>query len=168
MILPGIWAELEGDAELQLETLSLERNGNDWIHPMRKREATVRLVRGSFYFTLQQSQTRSRLTVHTPAGIVFAGAGRAGKIRAGSDQISVLSARDEIVFAPTASPRRHIPSGHFLEWRGLATDPSSAAPPEVWKVLKVRKHLLTLADQAVARFPLEKELADKRNPQPKK
>lgn len=72
MILPGIWAELDGGSELELVALLLERNGDDWIHPMRKRQATVRLVQGSIYIALQQSQTRSRLIIHTPVGTVFA------------------------------------------------------------------------------------------------
>ncbi|CAN5455834.1 hypothetical protein BH20VER3_BH20VER3_10380 [soil metagenome] len=168
MILPGIWAELEGDSELQLEALLLERNGDDWIHPMRKREATVRLLRGSLYFALQQSQTRSRLIVHTPVGTVFAGAGRAGKIEARSQQVSVLSARDEIVFDATAAQRLHIPAGYLLEWPGLATEPSPGAQAEVRKVMEVRKHLFTLADQTVARFSLAPEPAGKRRSQPKK
>ncbi len=128
MILPGIWAELEGGSELELETLLLERNGDDWIHPMRGRQATVRLLQGSICIALQQSQTRSRLTVHTFAGTVFAGAGRTGRIRAHGNWASILSVHSEFAFQANGQTQRlQIPAGHFAQWPGLPKEPVPVA-----------------------------------------
>lgn len=169
MLLPGILVELKGDTEVELKGLRLEKDGDETIHPMRKRAATIRLGRGAIYVTIEQTQARSRLRIATAAGTLVAGSGRVFKIEVQENKTSVMSVRGKTTFEPAETGNRiEIAPGYFAEWPGTVAGPQPAAQAgvkaraEIRRILAAEKHLRRLGEEQSSAVSPWRELADQK------
>jgi hypothetical protein len=158
MLLPGLLVEIDGPADLQVTDLTLKRDGNETIHPMRLRQAKVRLERGTMVGCVGRSQTRSRLFIDTPAGTFSAGSGCTFKVETSEDKIPVICVRGKIHFALRKDGARlQIPAGYFADPQTVASlQPVSRSgakgQAEVVELLKVEKKLDDLEQQKRSAF----------------
>jgi hypothetical protein len=152
MLVPGVLLELAGDTEIEIEQLRLERNGNENIHPMLSREATIRLRRGTLVGALSESQKRSKMTLQTSAGTLTVFDLRTFKIKVDGDGTRILSVRGNAIFQRVGGgPPLTIGAGYFAEWpanpepRAALSDRSAQA--EVTPILRTEKRLFNLQKQ---------------------
>ncbi len=150
MLLPGLLIELAAESEIEIQQLSLVRDGDETIHPMVRREARVRLRRGTLIASVGRAQTDSFLFVETPAATLVAGPERTFKVVLGDNQARVLSVRGKIEVQPAGAQKKggEIPAGYFAN---LPLTPSQAAAAagaevqaEVAAVLSAQERLLRL------------------------
>lgn len=158
MLLPGILIELEPNSELTLQRLRLSRDGDETIHPMVARAATIRFQRGTLFASVGQAQTRSRLLIETPAGQVSADPQRAFKLIAHDTELWLLSARGNVNFTGRDGEEKVIVSaGQFAD---LPADKSAQRAAgagreiqaQVPEILAVQRRLLELAKAAAPPF----------------
>lgn len=151
MVLPGILVELAGETEIEITRLRLVRDGNETIHAMRAREASLRLLRGTLVAAIGQSQTRSRLFAQTAAGDLTAFALRTCQIEVEGNRARVMSVRGKVDFQPNGKGIGvKIPSGYLAEFPQppgvlkAAAASDSAIQAEVSGILQVEKRLFLL------------------------
>lgn len=70
-LLPNVLVELAPSSALQIDVLSLTKDGNDTIEPMRARVAHLRLLRGSLIVSQRRLDVAAEpsLRIQTPHGI---------------------------------------------------------------------------------------------------
>lgn len=163
MLLPGILVEATGESEIEITQLLLARDGDETIHPMKRREATLRLTRGALCLSVGRAPTGSRLRVITSAGTVIAGSGRACKVTVRGEKARIMSMQGEASFAPAdGSARIRIGPGFFLDWAGATrvTEAAAEAGPdeqgELAKALQDERRLLRLATEHEGYVPWER------------
>ena len=158
LLLPGILVELSGAGEIEIRQLHLARNGDETIHPMRAREASVRLPRGLLLATIGQTQTRSHLSVETAAGRLVAGSGRTFLIEVTGQKTRVMSVRGRVAFKPAGGgASTKVDAGFFAEWPGDAAPRSAAdagpeAQADVSRIITVKRRLLRLEKEERSAF----------------
>lgn len=151
MLLPGILVAMDGETEIEITRLRFARDGDETIRPMRAREASIRLRRGTLFVAIGQSQTRSRIFIETAAGNLTAFDLRTFKIEAGENRTRVMSVRGKINFkhAGDGSPV-NFGAGYFAEWPASEPTPRAAAESdsktqaEVPQILRIEKRLFRL------------------------
>jgi hypothetical protein len=152
LLVPGVLVELVGDTEMEIDELRLTRNGNENIHPMLSREATIRLRRGTLVGALSESQKRSKMTLQTNAGTLTVFDLRTFKIKVDKDRTRILSVRGNAIFQPAGGgPPATIGAGFFAEWPANP-EPHAAlsdrnAQAEVTQILRTEKRLFHLQKQ---------------------
>jgi hypothetical protein len=163
MLLPGILVELAGESEIEITELLLSRDGDETIRPMKSREATLRLTRGTLCISVGRAPTGSRLRVITPAGTVIAGSGRACKVTVRGEKARIVSIEAEASFAPAdGSARIKVGPGFSLAWPGATRVPEAAAEAgpdgqeELAKASQDDVRLLSLATEHEGFIPWER------------
>ena len=168
MLLPGILVELEGDTEIEITHLRFARDGDENIRPMRAREASIRLLRGTLFAAVGQSQTRSRLFIETPVGNFTAFDLRTFKIDISRVRIEAVSVRGRVNFKPAGggAPVK-FDAGQFIDWptRELAPQIVAESGPEVQaqvpQILRAEKRLIGLQKQFGTGFVPWREQSEK-------
>lgn len=157
-LLPGILVQLQGQTEIEIIRLLLARDGDETIHPMTVRAASVRLVRGSLVASVGQAQTDSSLSIETPAGTVTADPDAVFKLDVTGRKARVLCVRGEVTFQPPAAGGVKIAAGYFADLPSPDPAPRAAASApgelqaEVPATLDLAQHLQSLEDQPVSTF----------------
>lgn len=151
MLLPGILVQLEGGTEIEITRLRFARNGDETLHPMKAREASIRLLHGTLFVVIGQSQMRSRIFIQTPAGDLTAFDLRTFKIAVKGNRTRAMSARGKIHFKPAGGrPPMNLSAGYFSEWPSNETEPRAASQSdaatqaEVLQILRIEKRLVRL------------------------
>ncbi len=151
MLLPGILVELAGETEIEITRLRFARDGDETIRPMRAREASLRLVRGTLFVAVGQSQTRSRIFIQTPAGDLTAFDLRTFKIEVDGERARTMTVRGKIHFKPASGGAPvNMSAGYFAVFPSGESAPQAAAQAdsatqaEVRQILRVEKRLLRL------------------------
>ena len=151
MLLPGILVELAGETEIEIIRLRFARDGDETIRPMRAREASLRLARGTLFVAVGQSQMRSRIFIETPAGDLTAFDLRTFKMEVNGDHARAMSVRGKINFKPAGGGAPvNMSAGYFAEFPSsdpaprAAAQSGSAAQAEVRHILRVEKRLFRL------------------------
>lgn len=151
MLLPGVLVQISGPAELEILQLQLARDGDENIHPMIAREASVRLERGFLIAAIGRTQTRSRLQVNTPAGHLTAGSGRTFLVESKNAETRVMSVREQVNFAPAGGgTSTKIGPGFFAQWPATPVPQTAAGAgkerqAEVTRILSTERRLLKLS-----------------------
>jgi len=151
MLLPGILVELAGETEIEITRLRFARDGDETIRPMRAREASLRLVRGTLFVAVGQSQMRSRIFIQTPAGDLTAFDLRTFKIEVDGERARAMTVRGKINFKPAGGGAPvNMSAGYFAEFPSSDPAPQAAAESafatqaEVRQILRVEKRLFRL------------------------
>lgn len=128
LLLPGVLVELEGETEIEITRLRFGRDGDETLRPMRAREASIRIHRGTLFAAVGQSQTRSRLFIETPAGDLTAFDLRTFKVEVSGERNRAMSVRGKINFKPAGGGRAvNFGAGYFTEWPASDPEPRRAA-----------------------------------------
>ena len=131
MLLPGILIELAGDTEVEITRLRFRRDGDETIRPMRAREASLRLVRGTLIAATGESQMRSRIFIESPAGDLTAFDLRTFKFQLEGNRARVTSVRSKVQFKPAGvTAPVTIDAGYFGEWPSTTPGPRAVAGSE--------------------------------------
>lgn len=98
MLLPGILVEATGESEIEITQLLLARDGDETIHPMKRREATLRLTRGALCISVGRARTgQASCKIHClPAAICLAAVPPAFALR--RSMKSCVAMKREFVF----------------------------------------------------------------------
>ncbi len=151
MLLPGILVELAGDTEIEITRLRFARDGDETIGPMKAREGSIRLRRGTLVVAVGQAQRRSRIFIQTPAGDLTAFDLRTFKLEVNGDRTRALVVRGRVNFKPTGGGAPvNMDAGYFAEFPSsdpaprAAAQSDAAAQAEVRRILRVEKRLFRL------------------------
>ena len=151
MLLPGILVELAGETEIEITRLRFARDGDETIAPMKARDGSIRLRRGTLVVAVGQAQMRSRIFVQTPAGDFTAFDLRTFQIEVDGERVRAMTVRGKINFQPAGGGAPvNVSAGYFAEFPAgepaprPAAQSDSAAQAEVRHILRVEKRLFGL------------------------
>ncbi len=158
LLLPGVLVALAGDTEIETVELRLARDGDETINPMTSREAKLRLLRGTLFGAVGESQKRSKIMIQTTAGTLTAFDLRTFKIEVAGNRTRIMSVRGNAIFAPAGGGAAvKIEAGYFAEWPASPAVPQAAladpkAQAEVTQILRTEKRLFHLQEQYASSF----------------
>ncbi|MGI8955333.1 MAG: hypothetical protein ACR2II_00245 [Chthoniobacterales bacterium] len=128
----------------------MDRSKTKSLHPMQARHASIRLLRGTLFVVVGQSQMRSRIFIQTPAADLTAFDLRTFKMAVKGIRTRAMSVRGKINFKRAGGAPMNLSAGYFSEWPSSETEPRAASQAdavtqaEVPQILRVEKRLVRL------------------------
>src|SRR6266496_4961389 len=116
-LIPGAFAELSGDSEINIEELRVTKDGNETAGGMRDRSARIRLNRGKIIVLFTPSDRSAsqftikarELTIKPDSDCLFC-------VRTGGKTTRVTCAKGNINVSAEGQPPVTIAAGYFQEW----------------------------------------------------
>jgi ferric-dicitrate binding protein FerR (iron transport regulator) len=148
MLIPGVLVQLPEKSEINLEELTLTKDGNETAGGMLDRRASVRLNHGAIVALFSQSarkRTNFRITaaqtrLRPDADCLFS-------VWTDGTMTRVTCGRGDVNFSVEQQPPVKIDAGYFSEWPSTSKEPKVAtadpvAQSDVKKALDVELELL--------------------------
>lgn len=128
-LVPGARIVVEEDSELEVEKLQIHKLAATVSHPVRARNAQVRLLRGSMYASVvfRTARPHVRLSVTTPATTCEGDPGDIFLVRVNGTATHILCAAGQVAVASsTASDAALLEAGYAQDF--IENDESQPAP----------------------------------------
>ena len=116
ILVPGIFARLLADSELQIDRLELVKDGDETQGGIINRTARIRLLRGRlvvFCEDVDTTRTQSRLVIETAHIGLTANAATLLRVETTDTETRVVSALGMVYPSPAPSKDAVVPTGYF-------------------------------------------------------
>jgi hypothetical protein len=153
VLVPGVFIQLSGSCEINIEELSLTKDGNDTTGGMRDRRTRVRLNRGRVSILFSRSHTSgSHFTLATNQTMISPDSDCLFSVWTDGSTTRVTCAGGEVSAVGDGSTLVRIGTGYFHKWPTTATESIAAiaegdAQMDILASLEAEKQLV---DQALA------------------
>jgi hypothetical protein len=126
-LIPGAFIRLWGNSEIQIEELSLTKDGNQTAEGMLDRRARIRLNRGRLSILFSQSdRSGSHLAVSTKHATLVPDSDCLFTIWTDSSITRVTCGRGEVIASGEGQPNIKIAAGYFCQWPTAGKEPIAA------------------------------------------
>ena len=157
---PGAFARISGNSEINIEQLRLTKDGNQTAGGMLDRSARIRLIRGKIVVLFNRSYTsKSQFAITTRQVTVNPDSDCLFCLWTDGATTRLTCARGEISASAQAQPPVTITAGYFQHWprpskKPLAAAEDAVAQADVTELLEAGEELLDQAAGWENRHPL--------------
>jgi hypothetical protein len=120
--------QLSEETELELDRLTLRKDGNETGDEVEARQIHCRLPTGLIYLSHQRPWGSAELTIVTPHGTLTANSDCLIRVRVNNKTVRITSAGGTSTFQPAdGQPAREVTAGFVCEWPSSEPAPVAAA-----------------------------------------
>jgi hypothetical protein len=148
-LVPGALLNLEGEAEIRLDTVRITKNGNR-VHDAMRRNVRVTITRGTVFLAVQFESEGAGVSIATPHGVLTVTSPALYRAEVRDDVTRITAARGMVHFHPSGAPAAVLLEARSVrEWPNAGSEQVPAdfdirATEEIEKSLVVEQKLLGL------------------------
>ena len=156
-LIPGAFAQLSGDSEIEVEELRITKDGNETADDMRERRARIRVIRGRLIVLFIPSDM-SGFVITAPGVTVKPDADCLFSVWTDGSTTRVTCAKEKVVASADEQPPVTIAVGYFHRWPTGRHEPVVAASDagaqiDITELLQAGDRLLDQASSWQKRRP---------------
>ena len=157
ILLPGLFVRVFDNSKLDIENLTLVKDGNETGGGMSSRAARVRLLQGRVVASFEDSRgARGELVLTTDRITITANPASLLRVESGERETRVVSAWRTIYTAPADSGDPGVPQGYYQVWpsdvrRAIPTADDARAQADLAETVAVGNELRDLREANLPR-----------------